>query len=85
MAEDTSDDRTPSKTTRGEDEIISKGVEGYMPSQLLDLMSFNRNDLMTESNTAREGIFKERFCLKTETLQYYFEQLKVNFKLIYYN
>lgn len=55
LAEDTSDDRTPSKTTRGEDEIISKGVEGYMPSQLLDLMSFNRNDLMTESNTAREG------------------------------
>ena len=44
--------------TCGEGEVTSKEVEGYMPSQLLDLMDFNRNDAEAQSGVGAAGYLK---------------------------
>ena len=44
--------------TCGEGEVTSKEVEGYMPSQLLDLMDFNRNDAEAQSVVEAAGCLK---------------------------
>ena len=60
--------------TCGEGEVTSKEVEGYMPSQLLDLMDFNRNDAEAQSGVGATGYLN--ILVRSKNNNYFFKKAK---------